>query len=160
MMQDRSIDYVVVPNALTLALSRSKPDFGLQIVIRQMIQRGVKFLPPIESILPATRNDKYKEDDGDGLYASKDWRPHGTMVASVAGGNKFGVASRANLILIKAAQASKLGFTADDPGPYRLKPMTDVAIAWAFEHILQDVIANGRQRRLVLNLSLRKFIEL
>ena len=84
-----------------------------------------------------------------------DWNGHGTMVASMAGGKQFGVASKANLHLVKATN-SFLG--RDENGqPIIETPLyNDLSISFCFLNILHDIAAKRIEGKAVINMSIGK----
>ena len=84
-----------------------------------------------------------------------DYNGHGTSVASVAGGATHGVASRANLVLVKFKQVAR---NADNPDSDRwhYRKSTLAAIQWAWDWVIVDVLerqSNGDTGKFIVNLS-------
>ncbi|KAJ5901605.1 Subtilisin-like protease 6 [Penicillium taxi] len=76
-----------------------------------------------------------------------DWGDHGTSVACVAGGLVYGVASKANLHLVKAKNAWKKPGSPLKVGRYQLAALSD-----AFIHILGHIRTNSKGKA-VVNMS-------
>ena len=77
-----------------------------------------------------------------------DYDGHGTMVASVAAGQRYGVASNAHLVLVKVAQTHWDTHKAEKRG--MVIPKDDVivhpqAMQTAWDWIVEDVLAKRRQ---------------
>jgi hypothetical protein len=77
---------------------------------------------------------------------------HGTLVASVAGGRVFGVASKADLVVVKW----KNGIDPVGQGHYVLSSSKLAALCDAFRWIFADVQRTNRQGRAVINFSAGK----
>jgi subtilisin family serine protease len=85
-----------------------------------------------------------------------DYNGHGTAVASVAGGINQGVASQANLVIIKFRNAA----TRANVGVRQLRGVTGAALRDAWNHAIDDVIIrrnNGDTGKFVINMSYGKF---
>ena len=84
-----------------------------------------------------------------------DYNGHGTAVASVAGGISQGVASQANLVIIKFRNAAaQLGV-----GINQIRSVTSAALRDAWDYAINDVIArrnNGDTGKFVINMSYGK----
>ncbi|KAJ5162033.1 hypothetical protein N7492_007425 [Penicillium capsulatum] len=98
---------------------------------------------PNELTLHGIANEKRKPAD------HTDWTGHGTSVASVAGGTEFGVASDADLYLVKVKNA----YT-DDDGVVQHAQTQQPATLEAMRHILDHIERNNKQGKAVINYSL------
>jgi len=79
---------------------------------------------------------------------------HGTLVASVAGGRVFGVASRADLVLVKWKNGAQTPLNDGQFNSHYTLPGGKVAaLQDAFRWIMSDVVATKRQGRAVINFS-------
>lgn len=76
----------------------------------------------------------------------EDLNPHGTAIAAMAVGNTLGVAKNANFIGVKWIT-----------NPLFMRP-TDLVRAWQW--VVADVIAKGRQGKAIINLSYGKYSRL
>jgi subtilisin family serine protease len=82
---------------------------------------------------------------------------HGTRVASIAGGKLRGVASKANLVMVKFRNAAVN--PAKDDGVFKPRGVMDPALEDAFQFIISDVKAQKRNnnndptKKYVVNLS-------
>ena len=82
-----------------------------------------------------------------------DWNGHGTQVASVAAGVSHGVASKANLVIVKFRNAAQ---NPNQPGPMIIRNSLASAVWVAWDMTIKDIIqkrANGATGRFVVNLS-------
>ena len=82
-----------------------------------------------------------------------DYHGHGTLVASVAAGTTHGVASKANLVIVKFRNAAQNPL---QPGPLLIRNATPAALSHAWKMIIGDILskrANGATGRFVVNLS-------
>lgn len=78
---------------------------------------------------------------------------HGTHVASIAGGLKYGVASKANLVLVKHKSAA---INPRGSGEYINRMVTDEAMENAWNWIVEDVLrkrAAGDKGKFIINMS-------
>ena len=83
---------------------------------------------------------------------------HGTMVASIAGGLKYGVASKANLFLIKVKAGTRNPLNPSNPKLFP-RATTDSALNHGWRTAQQDVWNkrnNGRTDQFIINMSLGK----
>lgn len=81
-----------------------------------------------------------------------DYNGHGTAVASVAGGISQGVASQANMVIIKFRNAAAQAGV----GINQLRGVTSAALRDAWDYAINDVISrrnNGDAGRFVINMS-------
>jgi subtilisin family serine protease len=81
-----------------------------------------------------------------------DYNGHGTAVASVAGGISQGVASQANLVIIKFRNAAAQAGI----GRNQIRGVTSAALRDAWDYAINDVIArrsNGDTGKFVINMS-------
>lgn len=81
-----------------------------------------------------------------------DYNGHGTAVASVAGGISQGVASQANLVIIKFRNAAAQAGV----GINQLRGVTSAALRDAWDYAINDVISrrnNGDAGKFVINMS-------
>ncbi|KAK4543623.1 hypothetical protein LTR36_005268 [Oleoguttula mirabilis] len=84
-----------------------------------------------------------------------DYNGHGTGVASVAGGIEYGVASKANLVLVKFRQAATNPYKPDSE-EYKLRGVTEPALQWAWDWIINDVLekrTDGNTGKFIVNMS-------
>lgn len=84
-----------------------------------------------------------------------DYNGHGTAVASVAGGISQGVASQANLVIIKFRNAAADAVI----GRNQIRGVTAAALRDAWDYAINDVIArrnNGDTGKFVINMSYGK----
>ena len=84
-----------------------------------------------------------------------DYNGHGTAVASVAGGISQGVASQANLVIIKFRNAAADAVI----GRNQIRGVTAAALRDAWDYPINDVIArrnNGDTGKFVINMSYGK----
>lgn len=84
-----------------------------------------------------------------------DYNGHGTAVASVAGGITQGVASQANLVVIKFRNAA----AAFGIGRNQIRGVTSAALRDAWDYAINDIIArrnNGNTGKFVINMSYGK----
>jgi len=85
-----------------------------------------------------------------------DYNGHGTAVASVAGGISQGVASQANMVIIKFRNAAAQATV----GRNRIRGVTSAALRDAWDYAINDVITrrnNGDTGKFVINMSFGKF---
>lgn len=93
---------------------------------------------------------------------------HGTLVASIAAGSSYGVASRANLVMVKFRNAgmnpNKDPDDPDDPTARRLIPrgVTDSALEAAFTWVFGDVARERKKnqdpsQRFIINMSYGRY---
>lgn len=86
-----------------------------------------------------------------------DWSGHGTGVASVAGGLRHGVASKANLVLIKSRNAAENPNNRNPNRPeYKIRGTTDGALQWAWDSAIEDVLGKrvlGNRGKFIINMS-------
>ncbi|KAI9694752.1 MAG: hypothetical protein M1822_000368 [Bathelium mastoideum] len=98
-----------------------------------------------------------------GPDALKDWADwnsdiqeftgHGTAMASLAVGKNLGVASEANLVIVKVANAKKI--RSRRPAAAFSNMLTDLSgWVWIFESILNDVKQKSLQRKAVVSISM------
>ena len=81
-----------------------------------------------------------------------DYNGHGTAVASVAGGISQGVASQANMVIIKFRNAAAQAGV----GINQLRGVTSAALRDAWDYAINDVISrrnNGDAGKFVINMS-------
>jgi subtilisin family serine protease len=81
-----------------------------------------------------------------------DYGGHGTMVASVAGGMKQGVAPQANLVIIKFRNAAAQAGI----GRNRLRGVTSAALRVAWDYAINDAITRrngGDTGKFIINMS-------
>ncbi|GAB7326239.1 hypothetical protein MBLNU13_g10227t1 [Cladosporium sp. NU13] len=81
-----------------------------------------------------------------------DYNGHGTAVASVAGGNSQGVASQANMVIIKFRNAAAQAGV----GINQIRGVTSAALRDAWDYAINDVISrrnNGDTGKFVINMS-------
>jgi subtilisin family serine protease len=81
-----------------------------------------------------------------------DYNGHGTAVASVAGGITQGVASGANLVIIKFRNAA----TSPRIGKLQLRGVTAAALRDAWDHSINDIIDRrngGDTGKFIINMS-------
>jgi subtilisin family serine protease len=81
-----------------------------------------------------------------------DYNGHGTAVASVAGGITQGVASGANLVIVKFRNAA----TQSKVGKLQLRGVTAAALRDAWDHSINDIIDRrngGDTGKFVINMS-------
>ena len=81
-----------------------------------------------------------------------DYNGHGTAVASVAGGISQGVASQANLVIIKFRNAAAQAGV----GINQLRGVTSAALRDAWDYAINDVISrrnSGDAGKFVINMS-------
>lgn len=87
---------------------------------------------------------------------------HGTAVASVAGGATLGVASKAELYLVKVENAYRYPGGGTLPSEFigRYVPVDPnrSALDRAFQYIYEDVVNNGKAGKAVINLCYGKYI--
>jgi subtilisin family serine protease len=84
-----------------------------------------------------------------------DYNGHGTAVASVAGGVTQGVASQANLVIIKFRNAA----AAFGVGRNQIRGVTSAALRDAWDFAISDVITrrnNGDTGKFIINMSYGK----
>ena len=87
-----------------------------------------------------------------------DYNGHGTIVASIAGGKTHGVASDADLFLLKFRQATRNPIN-HRSGNWHVRQATSSGLEWAFSEVIADVITqrdNGNAGKFIVNLSLGK----
>ena len=85
-----------------------------------------------------------------------DYNGHSTAVASVAGGISQGVASQANMVIIKFRNAAAQATV----GRNRIRSVTSAALRDAWDYAINDVITrrnNGDTGKFVINMSYGKF---
>lgn len=84
-----------------------------------------------------------------------DYSGHGTMVASIAAGKQFGVASRANLHLLKATNSF---LSRDENGELIIDTplFNDLSLSECFLNILHDIVLNNKEGKAVINMSIGK----
>ena len=85
-----------------------------------------------------------------------DYNGHSTAVASVAGGISQGVASQANIVIIKFRNAAAQATV----GRNRIRSVTSAALRDAWDYAINDVITrrnNGDTGKFVINMSFGKF---
>lgn len=81
------------------------------------------------------------EEPNKSLWAPEDitdYDGHGNLVASVAAGEKHGVASNANLFLIKVKNAAKNSIEGGS-GKFLYRATTDIALDDAWTKVISDV---------------------
>ena len=81
-----------------------------------------------------------------------DYNGHGTAVASVAGGISQGVASQANMVIIKFRNAAAQAGV----GINQLRGVTSAALRDAWDYAINDVISrrnSGDAGKFVINMS-------
>ena len=84
-----------------------------------------------------------------------DYHGHGTQVASVAAGVSQGVASQANLVIIKFRNA----FTSSITGRFQIRGVTDSALEDAWSYAINDALARkaaGDTGKFIINMSYGK----
>jgi subtilisin family serine protease len=84
-----------------------------------------------------------------------DYNGHGTAVASVAGGITQGVASQANLVIIKFRNAA----AAAGIGRNQIRGVTSAALRDAWDYAISDVItrrSKGDTGKFIINMSYGK----
>lgn len=82
-----------------------------------------------------------------------DHNGHGTTVASVAGGVTHGVASKANLVLVKFKEWAR---NANKPTSWVYRGVTDPALDYAWEWVVKDVLEKrkrGNTGKFIVNMS-------
>lgn len=85
-----------------------------------------------------------------------DYNGHGTAVASVAGGISQGVASQANLVIIKFRNAAANAVI----GRNQIRGVTAAALRDAWDYAINDIIArrnSGNTGKFIINMSYGKF---
>jgi subtilisin family serine protease len=85
-----------------------------------------------------------------------DYNGHGTAVASVAGGASQGVASQANMVIIKFRNAAAQAGV----GRNQIRGVTSAALRDAWDYAINDVLTrrnNGDTGKFVINMSYGKF---
>jgi subtilisin family serine protease len=86
-----------------------------------------------------------------------DYTGHGTLAASIAAGRTHGVASRANLVLVKFKQRAYNPKSENWP----FRGVTNRALSWAWTWILADALgkrANGHSGQFIVNMNCGKCI--
>jgi subtilisin family serine protease len=99
------------------------------------------------SISPFVADDDILAPEG-----MTDYNGHGTAVASVAGGITQGVASGANLVIIKFRNAA----TSPRIGKLQLRGVTAAALRDAWDHSINDIIDRrngGDTGKFIINMS-------
>jgi subtilisin family serine protease len=84
-----------------------------------------------------------------------DYTGHGTLAASIAAGRTYGVASRANLVLVKFKQRAYNPKSENWP----FRGVTNSALAWAWRWILVDALGkrpNGHSGQFIVNMNCGK----
>jgi hypothetical protein len=87
---------------------------------------------------------------------------HGTGVASIAGGATLGVASKAELYLVKIENAYRYpgggALPSEYNGRYVSVSPNRLSLDQALRYIYRDVVDNGKAGRAVINFSYGKYI--
>jgi hypothetical protein len=125
----------VVPNALSLPPNPARPAPDG----RELNATGGRRFSDAEAV-----QDWANYDHNTNTYLG-----HGTLVASVAGGRVFGVASKADLVVVKW----KNGYDPLGVGHFSLPGGKLAALQDAFRWIFADVEQTNRQGRAVINFS-------
>lgn len=85
-----------------------------------------------------------------------DYNGHGTAVASIAGGVTRGVASQADLVIVKFRNAAAASF---NPGRLQIRQVTAPALRAAWDFAFSDIMAqraNGYTGKAIINMSYGK----
>lgn len=101
--------------------------------------------------LPGVRD---QPDDQKAPQDNTDYTGHGTKVASIAAGKNLGVASKANLVVVKIKNAAVNPL---NPGSgFKGRGVTDSAIDYAFQYVIDDVAKQktaNPNMKFIVNLS-------
>jgi len=84
-----------------------------------------------------------------------DYNGHGTHVSSVAGGMIHGIASNANLVIVKFRNGAKNKFNPTNPN-FVMRGPTTAAVVDAWDWVINDVAAQrkgGNNGKFVINMS-------
>jgi subtilisin family serine protease len=133
-------------------------DAGFNIHQQDLAANGLRvntiYIPNSFTLAPQEPNPNLWAPDN-----IRDWNGHGTAVASVADGITHGVASKADLVLVKFRNFSRN----PNPGgqiPWHAREAMSSALDLAFELITRDVLDQreaGNTGKFIVNLSYGKF---
>ncbi|KAI0471737.1 peptidase S8/S53 domain-containing protein [Xylariaceae sp. FL0804] len=137
----RTVDYFVVPNAATLPNNHEGP---------KLSPEGT-----IDTPLPEDITDRTDDSFNWITRQVTPGRGHGTGVASAAAGLTYGVASKANLYLIKGKNGINKTYPASDdrPSQVHISGYTVGALLSAFTEIIYHVGLKDNYGKAVVNLS-------
>lgn len=129
--------------------SRRDPSGSLTTTqdLRYSGRRVTTYVVPNDEMLPGVAPENHGPED------ISDVTDHGTRVACVAGGRYLGVASNADLHLIKFKNSCKI----KDTELWRVAPANEGALRVALNEIVSHVRANSKRGKAVINLSWGEF---